>query len=1246
MLAAAVAGLAGTSAPVHAAPAEPSPAGSVQSMCGAAEPGDFTCFALRRTDVKAVKGLRGAVAAPSGLSPADLQSAYKLPSDGGEGQTIAIVDAFDDPQAEADLALYRQQYGLPACTTADGCFTKVDQRGGSGYPAPDAGWSGEISLDLDMISAAAPKARILLVEADSAYPLDLAAGVDEAVALGAKFVSNSWGSNYQLAPEDPAETALDSHFDHPGVAIVASSGDSDYGVSYPAASPYVTSAGGTSLVPDSGTARGWSESVWNSGAGKGTGSGCSLYEPKPSFQTDSGCAGRTVADVSAVADPATGLAVYDSSGGGWIVIGGTSASAPIITATYADAGTPVAGTRPNEYPYLASSSALNDVTGGNNGACAGSASYLCTAGTGYDGPTGLGTPNGLDAFRLGAHGELSGTVTDRSGKPVSGAVLHSGPYSVMTDARGAYTLAMKAGTYTFTIDAYGYAEASVSASVSDGAGTHLDARLKQLAVEKVSGTVRDGAGHGWPLYAKVTVKGVPGGPVWTDPQTGAYTLRLPEKHTYTLQITSTEPGYLPATRDVVVTTGSSRADFALQGDTWAGTNPGYTLSVKTASTEPFDSTDSAAQAWSVVNAPGTTQGWVFDDPGHRGNHTGGTGGFAIADSNYANTRLPEDTQLISPVYDLSGDVSPELTFDTDYRGSSTQTGDVDISRDGGKTWTNLWHQTFQWLLGPSDVEIPLTAYARQPDIRVRFHYTGPGLYWALDNVSVADRVLSPVPGGLITGTVDDANTHQGVIGATVTDVDSSVQAVTVATPDDPAIGDGFYAAFEPGSGKQHFTGAMPTYTSSARSTRITANKTVRQNFFLKAGRLAVVPGSVSADVQAGHRVTERLTVKNTGDEPASWTAIERSGTEPGSPSAGTPADAWQSIANLPVQVYDNAVDTVQGTVYSAFGTSPAAGRLSSLYAYGPKTDSWSQRASAPQAGAEPAHGVIDGKIYYAGGWGSSGQPVAATQVYDPAADTWTPAADEPKGYGGAASAVLDGRLYSVGGCTNTCGRTDVQVYDPATNAWSAAAAYPEPISWGACGAIDGKLYCAGGVTSSSAPVADAYVYNPASNSWSRIADLPVILAQSSYTAANGELLLSGGITDVNGNFLATAHGYAYDPQKGTWNALPDSPTATTRGGGGSGMYRVGGTTRLPNAVSTAQVLRGYDETESDVGWLSASPGKVTLNPGQKATVTITLDATGLSRPGAYTATLEQASNTPYALAPVPVTLKVSGSTAH
>ncbi|MDT7846009.1 S53 family peptidase [Streptomyces justiciae] len=333
---------------------------------------------------------------PSGYGPSDLQDAYGLTSaaaSNGSGETIAIVDAYNDPNAEADLATYRSYYGLSACTTANGCFKKVSQTGSTtSLPSSDTGWSEEISLDLDMASAICPNCNILLVEAKSATMANLGTAVNEAVKLGAKYVSNSYGGS-----ESSSDTTYDSsYFNHPGVAITVSAGDSGYGAEYPAASKYVTSVGGTALTASS-TTRGWSETVWKTSSTEGTGSGCSSYDAKPTWQTDTSCTKRMIADVSAVADPATGVSVYDSYGitAGWYTFGGTSASAPIIAGVYALAGTPGTSDYPASYPY-AHTASLNDVTSGNNGTC--TTSYYCTARSGYDGPTGWGTPEGVGAF--------------------------------------------------------------------------------------------------------------------------------------------------------------------------------------------------------------------------------------------------------------------------------------------------------------------------------------------------------------------------------------------------------------------------------------------------------------------------------------------------------------------------------------------------------------------------------------------------------------------------------------------------------------------------------------------------------------------------------------------------------------------------------------------------------------------------------------------------------------------------------
>ncbi len=391
VIAAAGLALGGFAAAPSASAAQAGPAVhgvTVTHSCAAPRAGYLACNALKVTSGTHTSVI-SPLATPSGYGPTDLLSAYALPANGGAGQTVAIVDAQDNPNAASDLAVYRSTYGLPACTVANGCFKKVSQTGSTtSLPSPDAGWAEEESLDVDMVSAIAPNAHIILVEANSATMANLGASVNEAVSLGAKFVSNSYGGG-----ESSSDTSYDSsYFNHTGVAITASSGDSSYGVEYPAASRYVTAVGGTTLNRASNS-RGWSETVWS-----GAGSGCSAYDAKPSWQKDTGCSRRTVADVSAVADPNTGVAVYDTYGGdpGWEVFGGTSVASPIIASVYADAGTPSAGSTPSSFPY-AHTGNLNDVTSGSNGSC--SPAYLCTGEVGYDGPTGLGTPNGLTAFK-------------------------------------------------------------------------------------------------------------------------------------------------------------------------------------------------------------------------------------------------------------------------------------------------------------------------------------------------------------------------------------------------------------------------------------------------------------------------------------------------------------------------------------------------------------------------------------------------------------------------------------------------------------------------------------------------------------------------------------------------------------------------------------------------------------------------------------------------------------------------------
>jgi subtilase family serine protease len=305
-----------------------------------------------------------AATAPTGLSPAAVKAAYNFPtsSTAGAGKTIAIVDAYDDPTAESDLNVFSQQYGLPPCTTANGCFQKVDQNGGTSYPRTDAGWALEISLDIQWAHAIAPGAKILLVEAKTNSFTNLLAAEDYA-RTHAQYVSNSWGGT-----EFSGENTYDSHFVQSGVSFFVSSGDNGTPAEYPSASPNVVSVGGTTLTLTKAGAFS-SETGWS-----GSGGGCSLYETATGSQSgfsqygQVNCAGkRATPDLSLVADPATGVSIYDSTRyqgqQGWFTIGGTSASSPMIAARAAVAGVVV-----NSAYVYGSSIAYRDITSGNNGA--------------------------------------------------------------------------------------------------------------------------------------------------------------------------------------------------------------------------------------------------------------------------------------------------------------------------------------------------------------------------------------------------------------------------------------------------------------------------------------------------------------------------------------------------------------------------------------------------------------------------------------------------------------------------------------------------------------------------------------------------------------------------------------------------------------------------------------------------------------------------------------------------------------
>lgn len=434
-----------------------------QQLCGPPRPGTAACFGIRlvsrslsAADLRANATRQAAEAAggvtpatnnktplSGGLTPALLHAAYSLPTATypAAQQTIAVVDAFNDPTAESDLAVYDKEFGLPACTTSNGCFRKLNEQGKtSPLPATSGGWSTEITLDVQMAHAICQSCRVMLVEASSTSFSDLGAAVDAAVNAGATEVSNSYGG-----AEGSGYAAYNAPYDHPGVVIAVSAGDCGYynegcsgdteAANFPASSPDVVAVGGTTLSKSGET---WSSTVWAGG-----GSGCSTVFSAPLWQSDvahfseTACgSNRSVGDVSAVANPDTGVDIYDSTPDGsgdptgWQIVGGTSAASPIVAAEFGLAG----GSQGVEYPastlysHIGESKALYDVTSGSNGSCTGATA--CKAVAGYDGPTGVGSPIGLDAFATTA------SPADTSVPSISGTAEQA---QTLTLTRGAWS---------------------------------------------------------------------------------------------------------------------------------------------------------------------------------------------------------------------------------------------------------------------------------------------------------------------------------------------------------------------------------------------------------------------------------------------------------------------------------------------------------------------------------------------------------------------------------------------------------------------------------------------------------------------------------------------------------------------------------------------------------------------------------------------------------------------------------------
>jgi hypothetical protein len=480
---------------------------------------------------------------------------------------------------------------------------------------------------------------------------------------------------------------------------------------------------------------------------------------------------------------------------------------------------------------------------------------------------------------------LSGTIVDQGSlDPLAGAGVSAtnGTFTFIAtaNANGNYNMIVAGDeTYTVTAQAFGYiTDVASGVSIAGGAEVEQDFGLTQAPSHFVDGYVTDAA-TGWPLYASVEIAAVPGGSFWTDPVSGYYTVSLPSGATYDFDVEAWPEGYDPGNASVNVSSNITQ-NYALSADLVACMAPGYVLSGAVL----FEDFNSGAlpAGWSVIDHLSNDQDWRFNDPGGRGNLTNGSGGFAIVDSDFYGISGSQDTELVSPLLDFSANPTATLTFETDinvYTGGDFEVLDVDVSSNGGTSWTNVWqHDQADGSLN-GQVSLDITAQAaNQPDVKIRFHYYDASYewWWQVDNV-VAGKVgaisCDPLSGGLVVGSTYDENTGEALNGASVSNEDG-FEATSAATPADPNVDDGFYLIFSPAGSKLHTASDEPGYGADSQVVAVISGDTVAQDFHLPAPELLAFPSPIELSLTLGSTSTLTLNISNTGGLSTTFQIIE------------------------------------------------------------------------------------------------------------------------------------------------------------------------------------------------------------------------------------------------------------------------------------------------------------------------------------------------------------------------------------
>lgn len=866
---------------------------------------------------------------------------------------------------------------------------------------------------------------------------------------------------------------------------------------------------------------------------------------------------------------------------------------------------------------------------------------------------------------------VTGTVSDAAtDEPLEGAVValdgDATQRTLTTGEDGTFAATVPAGAYDVETSAFGYLSQSDTVTLEPQDEVVLDVALEAAETTTLTGTVTDGSGQGWPLYALVTVDGTPIS-TYTDPFTGDYEVEVPVGD-WTVSIGSQVPGYAVASEDVSVT-GPTTLDAALTVDVDSCTAPGYTHVVDGATT---DFEGGLPEGWTIETESGT--GWTFDDPGNRGNLTGGEGDFAIADADNEGSGSTTVSQLITPVLDFTEVDNPGVGFKHHYRSwlNDVYVG-VEVSVDGGETWESVF-EVETTVTEEAFVQLPQAA--GEAEVQVRWNYdVGWGYYWQVDDVFVGDRSCLPTEeGGLLAGFVTDA-AGEAVVGATVThDEVPEVSAETVATPDDENLDDGYYWLFSP-SGPQPFTATATNYGTATETPDVADDATTQQDFALGAGSLTADPTEFTFTLAPDETDADVLTITNDGTEdaevtireireeftppegpptaaptgegapvvsldvPTSFAATGERGEAVEAPANAPAAPPWEDIAPMPTATLDNEAVTIDGTVYSLGGTDGQAS-WDDVVAYDVEADTWTEVAPLPEARNQIAAAAIGGQVYATGGWTSDGVG-SQLWIYDPASDAWTEGAESPIAASAQAVGVVDGQLYVVGGCTTSACTPMTAAsasYDPGSDTWTEIADYPSATAFGSCAGLDGQLVCSGGNDGTN-ELSATYAYDAGADAWTELADAPRTFWGASASESGGQLLVVGGATD---GFVTNAT-HAYDPVADVWEEQPAPNTAVFRGAASCGFYKIGGDLGNFNPTTASEMLPGFEECTqdaSDVEWLEVDPVELTVPAGGSTEVAVTVDSTGLEL-GTYASGLRFSTNTPDGLADVPVTLEVT-----